>query len=154
MRRLVRIELKLAFERRSLWNRAERATPCTKIAQDHEGCGSAMEALVNIGTASRFAHRVQIARTQFRLEKMNGLKMCSALAKPLRQAWTSVRSRLNLNEGTQVGEPTIVPAPTRKANRRCGRSCSGLHSQWRPADCARYRYADAPRATIHDAAAP
>lgn len=66
-----------------------------------------MEALVNIRATSRFANRVQIARAQFRLQKVDGLEMRSTFSKPLRQPRTWTRSRLNLDKRTQVRETLL-----------------------------------------------
>src|SRR3954469_4872918 len=107
MRRFVRVKLELALGWRSFWDGAECATPGTEIAQNHEGGSSPIETLVDIGATSRFADCVKIARSKFRLQQMNRLEMRSALSQPLREPGTCTRSRLNLNERIQVGEPLL-----------------------------------------------
>ena len=61
----VRVQMKLLFRGRSFRDGAEAAAARAKIAQNHKGRGSAMEALVNIRAAGGFADSVETPLPEF-----------------------------------------------------------------------------------------
>jgi hypothetical protein len=60
VRRLEGVELHLVNTGVAFWHGTKTASPGAKIPENHEGRCAPVEAVVNIRTPGRFAHRVQI----------------------------------------------------------------------------------------------
>ncbi len=69
----------------ALGDRTESAAARAQVAQDHEGRRAAMETFMQIGTARRFAHGVQIQPAKLGLEVMDGVEVRLGFAEPFGQ---------------------------------------------------------------------
>ena len=77
---LVWVELELDFARIGLGDAAEAAAAGAEVTEDHEGGGTAREALVNVGATGGFADGMEMKRTQFTLKRRDSLKFVLRLA--------------------------------------------------------------------------
>lgn len=96
MERLFRVEGELPFRGRSFRDRTESAAPGAKVTEDHESGGAAVEALMDVGTAGRLAHGVQLQLAQIPLQQRDRFEMRVSFSKPFGQA--RLRATLDLNQ--------------------------------------------------------
>ena len=101
LRRLVGVEPHVVLPGIQLLHGAKSAAARAAFAQNHEGGRAAMEALVDVRAARRFAHRVQLQLAQSALQVIQRFEMRPAPPRPLGQARTLGRGRrcaANLNQ--------------------------------------------------------
>ena len=80
---LIGVEHEFFFCGGTFGDGAESAAPGAEVAEDHEGGGAAMKALMHVGAARGFADGVEVEAAQVALEVVDGDEVGVAFTEPL-----------------------------------------------------------------------
>src|SRR5205807_9970705 len=89
--------------RPSFRHRAETAAPGANVAEKHESCGAMVPALADVGTLSRFAHRMQSQTASQLFQVVEIVAGRSLRPQPLRLRHARRRAELDLNQLGSTG---------------------------------------------------